>query len=169
MFTQYSLGEVGWVQTLKYFLIFICFGLLASLFLLPNKNIIESTQADRDQTFISAIKEAFAHKGYVLLVLGFFVDPNYTSWNTHTWLYARQRDGRLVSNDNFSFNWFFNIFGTLGMGYLGTKYKRIIHSYSLRAVSICIFIFSPPSMLNSIIFGGLLVYYGYLQFLRQME
>ena len=127
LFTQYSLGEVGWVQTLKYFLIFICFGLLASLFLLPNKNIIESTQADRDQTFISAIKEAFAHKGYVLLVLGFFVCGfQITLVGTHTWLYARQRDGRLVSNDNFSFNWFFNIFGTLGMGYLGTKYKRII-------------------------------------------
>ena len=51
---------------------------------------------------------------------------------------------------------FFNIFGTLGMGYLGTKYKKknlLSILYSLRAVSICIFIFSPPSMLNSIIFG----------------
>ena len=51
---------------------------------------------------------------------------------------------------------FFNIFGTLGMGYLGTKYKKknlLSILYFLRAVSICVFIFSPPSMLNSIIFG----------------
>ena len=73
LFTQYSLGEVGWEQTLKYFMYFIAFGLIASLFLLPSKTIINSSQADRDQTFTSAIKEAFAHKGYVLLVLGFFV------------------------------------------------------------------------------------------------
>ena len=45
---------------------------------------------------------------------------------------------------------FFNIFGTLGMGYLGTKYKKKIfmYFYALRA-SICIFIFSPPSIINS--------------------
>ena len=51
---------------------------------------------------------------------------------------------------------FFNIFGTLGMGYLGTKYKKknlLSLLYFLRALSICVFIFSPPSMLNSIIFG----------------
>ena len=51
---------------------------------------------------------------------------------------------------------FFNIFGTLGMGYLGTKYKKknlLCILYALRAISICIFIFSPPSLINSIIFG----------------
>ena len=50
----------------------------------------------------------------------------------------------------------FNIFGTLGMGYLGTKYKKknlLSILYALRAVSICVFIFSPPSLINSIIFG----------------
>ena len=49
----------------------------------------------------------------------------------------------------------FNIFGTLGIGYLGTRYKKNLLSllYTLRAVSICIFIFSPPSLINSIIFG----------------
>ena len=48
------------------------------------------------------------------------------------------------------------IFGTLGMGYLGTKYKKknlLCILYTLRAVSICVFIFSPPSLINSIIFG----------------
>ena len=49
----------------------------------------------------------------------------------------------------------FNIFGTLGIGYLGTKYRKKLIEYfiRLRAVSICVFIFSPPSLLNSIIFG----------------
>ena len=73
LFTKYSLGLVGWEQTLKYFMYFIALGLLASLFLLPSKTILNSSQADRDQTFSSAIKEAFSHRGYVLLVLGFLL------------------------------------------------------------------------------------------------
>ena len=50
----------------------------------------------------------------------------------------------------------FNIIGTLGIGYLGTKYsKKILLSilYFLRAVIITIFIFSPPSIYMSIFFG----------------
>ena len=45
------------------------------------------------------------------------------------------------------------------MGYLGTKYKKknlLCILYTLRAISICIFIFSPPSLLNSIILELLL-------------
>ena len=52
-------------------MIFIVVGLIVSLFLFPSKTVINSSQADRDQTFFSAIKEAFSHNGYVLLVLGF--------------------------------------------------------------------------------------------------
>ena len=158
LFTQYSLGEVGWVQTLKYFMIFIGFGLIASLFLLPTKIIIGSSQADRDQTFISAIKEAFSHKGYVLLVLGFFVCGfQITLVGTHIPGYMQERGmGGWSATIILALIGFFNIFGTLGMGYLGTKYKKknlLSILYSLRAVSICVFIFSPPSMINSIIFG----------------
>ena len=158
LFTQYSLGEVGWVQTLKYFMIFIGFGLIASLFLLPSKSIIDSTQADRDQTFASAIKEAFEHKGYVLLVLGFFVCGfQITLVGTHIPGYMQERGmGGWSATIILALIGFFNIFGTLGMGYLGTKYKKknlLSILYFLRAVSICVFIFSPPSMFNSIIFG----------------
>ena len=158
LFTQYSLGEVGWVQTLKYFMVFIGFGLIVSLFLLPAKTIIQSSKADRDQTFVSAIKEAFSHKGYVLLVLGFFVCGfQITLVGTHIPGYMQERGmGGWSATIILALIGFFNIFGTLGMGYLGTKYKKknlLSILYFLRGLSICIFIFSPPSMLNSIIFG----------------
>ena len=158
LFTQYSLGEVGWVQTLKYFMFFIGFGLIASLFLLPAKTIIQSSKADRDQTFVSAIKEAFSHKGDVLLVLGFFVCGfQITLVGTHIPGYMQERGmGGWSATIILALIGFFNIFGTLGMGYLGTKYKKknlLSILYFLRGLSICIFIFSPPSMLNSIIFG----------------
>ena len=158
LFTQYSLGGVGWEQTLKYFMYFIIFGLIASFFLLPSKTIINSSQADRDQTFISAMKEAFAHKGYVLLVLGFFVCGfQITLVGTHVPGYMQDRGmAGWSATIILALIGFFNIFGTLGMGFLGTKYKKknlLCILYALRAVSICVFIFSPPSLLNSIIFG----------------
>ena len=158
LFTQYSLGGVGWEQTLKYFMYFIIFGLIASFFLLPSKTIINSSQADRDQTFISAIKEAFMHKGYVLLVLGFFVCGfQITLVGTHVPGYMQDRGmAGWSATIILALIGFFNIFGTLGMGFLGTKYKKknlLCILYALRAVSICVFIFSPPSLLNSIIFG----------------
>ena len=158
LFTQYSLGGVGWEQTLKYFMYFIIFGLIVSFFLLPSKTIINSSQADRDQTFISAIKEAFAHKGYVLLVLGFFVCGfQITLVGTHVPGYMQDRGmAGWSATIILALIGFFNIFGTLGMGFLGTKYKKknlLCILYALRAVSICVFIFSPPSLLNSIIFG----------------
>ena len=158
LFTQYSLGEVGWEQTLKYFMYFIIFGLISSFFLLPSKTIINSSQADRDQSFTSAIKEAFAHKGYILLVLGFFVCGfQITLVGTHVPGYMQDRGmGGWSATIILALIGFFNIFGTLGMGYLGTRYKKknlLCILYALRAVSICVFIFSPPSLLNSIIFG----------------
>ena len=158
LFTQYSLEGVGWEQTLKYFMYFIVFGLITSFFLLPSKTIINSSQADRDQTFTSAIKEAFAHKGYILLVLGFFVCGfQITLVGTHVPGYMQDRGmGGWSATIILALIGFFNIFGTLGMGFLGTKYKKknlLCILYALRAVSICVFIFSPPSLLNSIVFG----------------
>ena len=158
LLTKYSLVEFDWEQTLKYFMIFISLGLIFSIFLLPVKTMINSSKADRDQTFFSAIKEAFSHKGYVLLVLGFFVCGfQITLVGTHIPGYMQDRGmAGWSATIILALIGFFNIFGTLGMGYLGTKYKKknlLSILYTLRAISICVFIFSPPSMLNSVIFG----------------
>ncbi len=158
LLTKYSLVQFDWEDTLRYFMIFIFFGLIVSLFLFPAKSVINSSQADRDQTFLSALKEAFSHKGYVLLVLGFFVCGfQITLVSTHIPGYMQDRGmAGWSATIILALIGFFNIFGTLGMGYLGTKYKKknlLSILYSLRAVSIFVFIFSPPSMINSIIFG----------------
>ena len=121
-------------------------------------DIINSSKADRDQSFSAAIKEAFSHRGYILLVLGFFVCGfQITLVGTHVPGYMQDRgmDG-WSATIILALIGFFNIFGTLGIGYLGTKYRKknlLSILYALRAVSICVFIFSPPSLVNSIIFG----------------
>jgi MFS family permease len=159
LFTKYSLGAVGWENTLKYFMYFILFGLITSLFLLPNKdNISKMTDVAKNQAFGPALREAFSHKGYVLLLLGFFVCGfQITLVGTHIPGYMQERGlGGWSATIILALIGLFNIIGTLGIGYLGTKYsKKILLSilYSLRAVIICIFIFLPPSIYTAIFFG----------------
>ena len=159
LFTKFSLIEFGWENTLVYYLFFILFGLIASIFLLPvKKSVIVNSTSIKKQSFIEAIKEAFSHKGYVLLVSGFFVCGfQITLVATHIPGYMQEKGlGEWSAAIILALIGFFNIIGTLGMGYLGTKYsKKILLSflYASRAVIISIFIFSPPSLAMSIFFG----------------
>ena len=158
LFTKYSLGAVGWENTLKYFMYFILFGLIASIFLLPNKNNTHQSNTEKNQAFGVALKEAFSHKGYLLLNAGFFVCGfQITMVATHIPGYMQDKGlGGWSATIILALIGLFNIVGTLGMGYLGTKYsKKILLSilYFSRAVVICIFIFLPPSLYTSIFFG----------------
>ena len=159
LFTTYSLAAVGWENTLKYFMYFILSGLIASIFLLPNKTVNpEASKLSQNQSFMPALKEAFSHKGYILLLAGFFVCGfQITLVATHIPGYMQDRGlGGWSATIILALIGLFNIVGTLGMGYLGTKYKKknlLSILYALRAISICIFIFSPPSLLNAVIFG----------------
>jgi len=159
LFTTYSLGAVGWENTLKYFMYFILFGLIASIFLLPNKTVnSEASKLSQNQSFMPALKEAFSHKGYILLLAGFFVCGfQITLVATHIPGYMQDRGlGGWSATIILALIGLFNIVGTLGMGYLGTKYsKKVLLSilYFLRAVVICIFIFLPPSLYTAIFFG----------------
>ena len=157
LFTQYTLGTVGWEHTLKYFMYFILFGLITSLFILPKKQV-SVLKTEKSQNFTDAMKEAFSHKGYVLLVAGFFVCGfQITLVGTHVPGYMQDRGlGGWTATIILSLIGLFNIIGTLGIGYLGTKYsKKVLLSilYFLRAIIIAIFIFSPPSIYMSIFFG----------------
>ena len=159
LFTKYSLVEFGWQNTLIYYLFFILFGLIASIFLLPaKKNSVSSQSLSEKQTFTKAMKEAFSHRGYILLVCGFFVCGfQITLVATHIPGYMQDKGlDEWSAPIILSLIGFFNIIGTLGMGYLGTKYsKKILLSilYFSRAVIIALFIFSPVSMVTSILFG----------------
>jgi len=157
LFTKYTLGTVGWEQTLKYFLYFILFGAIAALFIIPKKEVNPSFKT-KDQNFMDAITEAFSHKGYVLLFFGFFVCGfQITLVGTHVPGYMQERGlGGWSATIILSLIGLFNIFGTLGMGYLGTKYskkKLLSLLYALRGLVICVFIFSPPSIYMAIFFG----------------
>ncbi len=158
LFTNYSLQNNGWVNTLFYFMIFLFIGLIFAFFVRSPK-INEVNKSHNDQGSLDALREAFKNKSYVLLVSGFFVCGfHITLVGTHVPKYVVDRGlDDWTAAMILSLIGFFNIIGSLLSGYLSTKMsKKIILSfiYFLRGVSICLFIFLPPSNISSIIFGA---------------
>ncbi len=158
IFTNYSLQNNGWVQTLVYFISFLIIGLIVAFFV-RSPELNQVTNSHEDQSTLSALKEAFKNKSYVLLTAGFFVCGfHITLVGTHVPKYVFDRGlddwtGAMI----LSLIGLFNIFGSLLSGYLSSiMSKKVILStiYFLRGVSICLFIFTEPSTISSIIFGA---------------
>jgi predicted MFS family arabinose efflux permease len=107
---------------------------------------------------IPILKESFAHSGFRLLVLGFFVCGfQITLVATHVPRYVQDRGLEdWAAFAILSLIGLFNIVGTLLMGYLGDKYsKKILLSglYFLRAISMLVFILLPATNITAIAFG----------------
>ena len=161
LFTNYSLENNGWIDTLFYFIIFLSIGFLIAFFVRsPNSNNNPSSfQTEKEQTANEALKEAFTNKSYILLISGFFVCGfHITLVGTHVPKYVIDRGLEdWTAAMILSLIGLFNIFGSLLSGYLSAKRsKKIILSviYFLRGFSIIAFIFLPPSTISSIIFGA---------------
>ncbi len=158
LLTTYSLTENGWQITLIAFLIALFIGLLVSYFV-RSPSLEQSIEKPNSQSTLEAIKEAFASKSYILLVSGFFVCGfHITLVGTHVPTYVIDRGlESWTAAAILSLIGLFNIFGSLLSGYLSTKIsKKIILSfiYSLRGLSIILFIFLPASNINAFIFGA---------------
>ena len=156
--TEYSLTENGWQITLVAFLIALIVGLCISFFV-RSPSLEQSIEQPNSQSTFDAVKEAFGTKSYVLLVSGFFVCGfHITLVGTHVPTYVIDRGlESWTAAAILSLIGLFNIFGSLTSGYLSTKMsKKIILSaiYSLRGLSIILFIFLPASNINSFIFGA---------------
>jgi MFS family permease len=111
------------------------------------------------QSFRTALAEAFGHRSYVLLVLGFFTCGFQLAFITvHLPAYlvdrgiAAQTGGWVIAAIGL-----FNIIGSLSVGWLQNRLpKRYILSalYFARAMSIVVFITFPITAFSSIMFGA---------------
>ena len=162
LLVRYSLIETGWQNTMVYFAILLALGLVIAFFI--NTPKIPVGDEDNKQTAFEALKEAFSDKSFIYLTLGFFV----CGW--HIALVATHIPTYMM--DKGLPNWtpamvlaligLFNMAGTITSGYLSTRFskKKILSAiYLLRGVSIIYFIFLPPSVFNSVVFG---VTFGFL-------
>ncbi len=163
LLVRYSLVETGWENTLLYFSLLLGLGLVVALFVSTPKIPVGINQDD-NQTARDALKEAFANKSFIYLTLGFFV----CGWHialvaTHIPTYMADKGlPDWTPAMVLALIGVFNMAGTITSGYLATRYskKKILSAiYLLRGVSIIYFIFLPPSIFNSVVFG---VTFGFL-------
>jgi len=160
--SNYLITETGWENTFTVFGIILLIMFIPALFLKnPEKQKIESNFNKNDeikQSAFQVLKDSLKHKGFRLLILGFFVCGfQITLVATHVPRYVQDRG--LEDWTGFailSLIGLFNIIGVLIMGYLGDKYsKKMLLSglYFFRAISIGLFIFLPPSQISALAFG----------------
>ncbi len=163
LLVRYSLIETGWENTLIYFSLLLGFGLIVALFVSTPKIPVGVDQNNK-QTAREALREAFANKSFIYLTLGFFV----CGWHialvaTHIPTYMMDKGmPEWTAAMILALIGIFNMLGTITSGYLSTRYskKKILSAiYLLRGVSIIYFIFLPPSIFNSVVFG---VTFGFL-------
>ena len=154
---QSFIQSVGWSATLT-ILSLIVLSMIPLAFVLPS--IKSSTTVTAvDQSLRDALSEAFEHRGFVLLTIGFFVCGFHVAFITvHFPAYVRD-----VGLDSSIGAWsisligLFNIAGSFLAGVVGQKYSMKVSLstiYSLRALLIFILLMSPKTPLVILCFAS---------------
>ncbi len=151
------MDSIGWQQTL------VTFG-VSMLLILPLSTVLMSPPAASgkeaaSQSLRQALGEAFAHRSYVLLVLGFFTCGFQLAFITvHMPAYLVDRGlTAQVGGWTLATIGLFNIIGSVMAGWLGDRMpKRYLLSiiYSVRAAAILAFISFPVTPMTCILFGA---------------
>ena len=153
------IDNFGWQSALTVFACLMLLILPLSLALATPPATSANVPVVEQQSFKTALAEAFGHRSYVLLVLGFFTCGFQLAFITvHLPAYlsdrgvSAQTGGWVIAAIGL-----FNIVGSLGVGWLQNIFpKRYILSviYLTRALSIVAFISFPITTFSAIVFGA---------------
>jgi len=152
------MGAFGWQNTLVIFACFLLLIIPLSLALaVPGGAASGASVAP--QSLRQALAEAFYHRSYVLLVLGFFTCGFQLAFITvHLPSYIIDRGlSAEVGGWTIAVIGLFNIVGSLLSGWLGNRMpKRYILSviYFARALAVVAFVLLPASNASTIVFGA---------------
>ena len=151
------IDSFGWQQALMIFAAGMLLVLPLSLALATPRAVTGAGIAP--QSLKQALAEAFGHRSYVLLVLGFFTCGFQLAFITvHLPAYLVDRGlSAEVGGWTIGVIGLFNILGSLSAGWLSTRMpKRYLLSviYFLRAAAVLAFIVFPVSATTSIVFGA---------------
>jgi MFS family permease len=153
------LDAYGWQTALTIFACVLLLIIPLSVALATPRNA-GSAPAVPAQSIRAALIEAFGHRSYVLLVIGFFTCGFQLAFVTvHLPSYLIDRGlSAQVGGWTLAVIGLFNIVGSLTSGWLGNRMpKRYILStiYFARACSIVMFILMPTSTVGTLIFGAI--------------
>jgi MFS family permease len=154
------IDNFGWQAALTVFAGLMLLILPLSFALATPRAASANVPAADQQSFKTALAEAFGHRSYVLLVLGFFTCGFQLAFITvHLPAYlvdrgiSAQTGGWVIAAIGL-----FNIIGSLGVGWLQSRMpKRYILStiYFTRAVATLLFILVPITPVSAIAFGAI--------------
>ncbi|PPR10611.1 MAG: hypothetical protein CFH41_01600 [Alphaproteobacteria bacterium MarineAlpha11_Bin1] len=156
---QFFIDSQGWVMSL-YMMSIMTLLIVPLAFVMVRKNVGEITAtALPSQGTYEAIREAFSHRGYVLLMSGYFVCGLQTMFiGTHFPNMLRNLDVDItLAAMSLSLIGAFNIIGTFAWGAAGGKFRQkflLCWLYSLRSVIMVFFIILPPTSINVIVFSA---------------
>jgi len=153
---------VGWQNALLVFAV-ILLPMLPLSFVLaaPRKAPGAAAPAIRGQSIAQALAEAFGHRSYVLLILGYFTCGFQLFFITvHLPAYLIDRGlPASIGGWTIAVIGLFNIVGSISSGYIANLMpKRFLLStiYFCRSLAIMAFILLPPSPLVTLVFGAVI-------------
>jgi len=153
------MDNFGWQQTLTIFAASTLLMLPLSLGLATPKT--DGSGATAQQSLRRALGEAFGHRSYLMLVLGFFTCGFQLAFITvHLPSYLVDRGlSATVGGWTLATIGLFNIIGSISSGWLGDRMpKRYLLSiiYFVRAAAIFAFILFPITPVTCIVFGAIM-------------
>lgn len=159
-FTVAMIDHTGWQATLTTFAVLMLLVIPLATVLATPKASPGTAAAVPEQSFRSALTEAFGHRSYVLLVLGFFTCGFQLAFITmHLPAYLIDRGlPAQVGGWVIAIIGLFNIIGSLTVGYAqGRLPKRYILSfiYLARALATVAFIMLPLTTMSALVFGAI--------------
>jgi len=156
------IDQVGWQNTLLIFAVILLSILPLSIALAaPPAAASAGSRAAPRQSVRQALSEAFGHRSYVLLVLGYFTcgfQLFFIAVHLPAYLVDRGLPAA-IGGWTLAIIGLFNIVGSVGSGWLSNLMpKRFILSaiYFSRSIAILIFILLPPSPIATLVFGAVI-------------
>jgi MFS family permease len=156
------IDRLGWQNTLLIFGLILLSILPLSLALAaPPGAAGSSVRSAPQQSLSQALAEAFGHRSYVLLVLGYFTcgfQLFFIAVHLPAYLVDRGLPAE-IGGWTIAIIGLFNIVGSFGSGWLGNLMpKRLILSaiYFSRSIAILVFITLPPNPITTLVFGAVI-------------
>jgi MFS family permease len=150
----------GWQQTLMIFAVTMLAVLPLSLAMATPK-MAPAGEAGASQSLGQALREAFAYRSFILLVLGYFTcgfQLQFITVHMPSYLVDRGLSAQ-VGGWTIATIGLFNIFGSVMSGWLGDRMpKRYLLSiiYFVRAAAILVFILVPVTPVSCLAFGAVM-------------
>jgi MFS family permease len=165
LFSPLSVALIGWVDWQMALVILGATVLLiiplSPALLAPRRTAGAAAIAAQQQSVTQALAEAFGHRSYVLLMIGYFT-CGFQLFFIGIHLPAYLADRGLpaeVGGWTLAIVGLFNIIGSIGAGWLGNLMPRryiLAGIYFLRSVAIFVYIMVPLSTASTLIFGAVM-------------